>query len=335
MTPQGCGRYCDSCEKVVVDFSSMTDGQISSYLKAHADQETCGRFHSTQLNRALEIERVQHSSWKRALPLAAALGAAVSAGAQTAPHPQTRTEFAVDKDQRMVQGVVTSDRGPMAHVKVTHERLNRTVSTDLQGRFQFVLEDEMWVETDSLLISHEGFVAQTRLLSEFDQRCLKIELEREVVEEVVPHSLPMMVEGMEVHVRGTVVDDHSGENLPFVLLRLRETTMSASTDFDGHFHLIVPLDSLPEMPALEMHFVGYESLVIPLVPEKLEIDTVAADSTIPMKLANVLIREEIRAIPRDMQMIAGAVVVVPSRSRRLAQAVKRPFVAIRRKVAGQ
>lgn len=341
MTPSGCGRFCEACEKVVVDFSAMNDAQIAAYLKKHSGQETCGRFQTSQLNRALEIERVQHASWRRALPLAAALGAAISVGAQTSPKPQSVTELSVHKDSRMLEGIVASARGPLMGATVTHVRLQQSVLTDAYGRFRFELAEDEWVGADELSVAFEGFSTQTRLLSEFDKRCLKIELEREnveeaePVEEVVPQSIPMLVEGMEVHVRGTVVDDQSGEGLPFVLLRLRETTLAASTDFDGNFHLVVPFDSLPETPKLEMHYVGYESLVIPLVPEIVEMDTVAVDAPIPMKLANVLIREDIRAVSRDLQMIAGAVVVVPSRSRRVVQAVKRPFAAIRRKVAGQ
>ena len=53
MTPQKDRRFCVSCEKVVVDFTRMTDEDIKTYFASYAEQKTCGRFADTQLNRPL------------------------------------------------------------------------------------------------------------------------------------------------------------------------------------------------------------------------------------------------------------------------------------------
>jgi hypothetical protein len=52
MAPTVTGRFCDSCQKTVVDFTGMTDQQV---IKAMAQQtdSTCGRFWSGQLSRPL------------------------------------------------------------------------------------------------------------------------------------------------------------------------------------------------------------------------------------------------------------------------------------------
>lgn len=54
MTPKNEGKFCRTCEKVVVDFSRMDDFQIKEYFTTHSQQKTCGRFLTTQIDRPLE-----------------------------------------------------------------------------------------------------------------------------------------------------------------------------------------------------------------------------------------------------------------------------------------
>jgi hypothetical protein len=44
MTPDKEGRYCHSCNKVVVDFTVMTTDEIKNYFKQVSGTGTCGRF---------------------------------------------------------------------------------------------------------------------------------------------------------------------------------------------------------------------------------------------------------------------------------------------------
>ncbi len=55
MSPAQKGRFCDSCAKQVIDFSSMSDQQILNVLSAAAGK-TCGRFTADQLNRPFQKE---------------------------------------------------------------------------------------------------------------------------------------------------------------------------------------------------------------------------------------------------------------------------------------
>ena len=50
MTPQSGGRHCDECDKTVIDFTGLTNDEISTYLTEHAGEKICGRFSSDQLN---------------------------------------------------------------------------------------------------------------------------------------------------------------------------------------------------------------------------------------------------------------------------------------------
>jgi hypothetical protein len=49
MTPQSGGRYCNECDKTVIDFTGWADDEISTYLTEHAGEKICGRFSSDQL----------------------------------------------------------------------------------------------------------------------------------------------------------------------------------------------------------------------------------------------------------------------------------------------
>ncbi|MES2545191.1 MAG: hypothetical protein V4548_09925 [Bacteroidota bacterium] len=50
MTPNENGRFCDSCAKSVVDFTTMLPDEIQHYFIQNKDARICGRFKKTQLN---------------------------------------------------------------------------------------------------------------------------------------------------------------------------------------------------------------------------------------------------------------------------------------------
>jgi len=58
MTPQDQGRFCGSCQKVVVDFSVMTDKEVLDYF-SKASQHVCGRFSNDQLNKEITARPVK------------------------------------------------------------------------------------------------------------------------------------------------------------------------------------------------------------------------------------------------------------------------------------
>ena len=61
MTPTAQGRHCQSCCKQVVDFTTMSDQQIISYL-TKASGNTCGRVRKDQLEKPLRTSH--HKPWK-------------------------------------------------------------------------------------------------------------------------------------------------------------------------------------------------------------------------------------------------------------------------------
>ena len=54
MTKAEGGKFCASCEKIVVDFSSMSDKEIKDYFAKITTQKVCGHFYSSQLQQKEE-----------------------------------------------------------------------------------------------------------------------------------------------------------------------------------------------------------------------------------------------------------------------------------------
>jgi hypothetical protein len=49
MSPDGQGKFCVSCQKIVVDFTHMSTDEIKDYFLSHRNQKTCGHFKTYQL----------------------------------------------------------------------------------------------------------------------------------------------------------------------------------------------------------------------------------------------------------------------------------------------
>jgi len=62
MTNADKGRHCQSCNKIVVDFSVMSDRQVLEYFKTTTGK-TCGRFHDDQLQRPLIEPQQKSTKW--------------------------------------------------------------------------------------------------------------------------------------------------------------------------------------------------------------------------------------------------------------------------------
>ncbi len=55
MSPQQKGRFCESCQTTVIDFSKMTDQELVEFFKKPKGN-TCGHFKPQQLDRSLSYD---------------------------------------------------------------------------------------------------------------------------------------------------------------------------------------------------------------------------------------------------------------------------------------
>jgi hypothetical protein len=53
MSPSAKGRFCSSCEKIVVDFTGMNRFEIGAYLKKHISNGVCGHINKSQLDQVV------------------------------------------------------------------------------------------------------------------------------------------------------------------------------------------------------------------------------------------------------------------------------------------
>jgi hypothetical protein len=91
MLPAEQGRFCQSCEKTVVDFSQMSDKQVLEYFKSkqQTSQRVCGRFRVEQVSSPTHHS---YTSWPLSLQrFAMALVAVVLLGGASACHPMNQT----------------------------------------------------------------------------------------------------------------------------------------------------------------------------------------------------------------------------------------------------
>ncbi|MEP2935113.1 MAG: carboxypeptidase-like regulatory domain-containing protein [Gilvibacter sp.] len=147
MTPQDKGRFCDSCEKVVVDFTGKSDVTIANHLRDH--KNVCGRFNVSQLNRPILLDNRRKSLIP---PLAASfilpLALLLSTKAYTQVEPistQLKSQNFVslnigsqtNSTTKGVKGQVTTKDGlPLAGVRVSELGTNNHTQTDFEGNYR-------------------------------------------------------------------------------------------------------------------------------------------------------------------------------------------------------
>jgi hypothetical protein len=116
MTPDEKGRYCNSCQKVVIDFSMMSDAEIIQYFQKYRGN-TCGNFTVSQLGRDIRepATPARKRYWGMLLSLLVTFFAAcksrvesvrgkiISSTTQTAPE-----ELLIMGDMMLVPGTDTS-----------------------------------------------------------------------------------------------------------------------------------------------------------------------------------------------------------------------------------
>ena len=142
MSPEDKGRFCGVCKKTVFDFTKATNKEIIEHLSKN--QNTCGRFVSSQLNRDLIISKEKSSHWVIAT---AAVFSFLGTGGQTAYSQVKQDTIQTDKknlDQDSIKteknpftitGVVSDEIGPIARVNVVVKGTTRGTTTDFDGKF--------------------------------------------------------------------------------------------------------------------------------------------------------------------------------------------------------
>lgn len=184
MTPEDQGRFCQSCQKTVFDFTKMPDRMIVQ--KINAEENVCGRFLSSQLDRELVVPKRKNSIW--AAGFAGVLSVVNFAsgkvyaqnivptvqtdqktprhvvGKPAAPNRETRIKMgetvAVAETEAIISGRVLEGDLPMIAVNIANKRTAATVQSDQYGNFQIAAK-----ENDTLEFSMIGYNVEKVIIS--------------------------------------------------------------------------------------------------------------------------------------------------------------------------
>lgn len=182
MTPSEQGRYCDSCQKQVIDFTQLTDNEILQIIAANPNG-FCGQFRETQLNRTI-VESKLNGGSARLNSLVAGIMVAAGAGtlsAQSTSTPPVQQEVVIDEKHptgpvclrqtqndtsaRIVNLTITDDASgvPIANALIFVPGTKFGVTTDSTGKA--VLTVPYSIEQDSLNLVVQSSGHETKRIS--------------------------------------------------------------------------------------------------------------------------------------------------------------------------
>ena len=179
MYPLPGGRFCDKCEKTLVDFTEMTDNELVRFFERN-NKKVCGRFRPDQLNKEIEIPKVPSSfqKWKAVAAVATGLFAWNSGSAQVTtqlpvmgkvgPSFQEKVEFIELKEKNkpqplpsIVKGIVKDESGvPLIGASIfLHKQKHIGTSTNVDGSFELKVPGHL--ESFALDFTYTGYETQT------------------------------------------------------------------------------------------------------------------------------------------------------------------------------
>ncbi|MBE8724071.1 hypothetical protein [Flavobacterium hungaricum] len=162
MSPSKKGRFCASCQKNVNDFTKSSDREI--FLAYKEDENLCGRFKTSQLEREINIPKEKNSIWVIATAsLIAFLGlgnhTAIAQGKPTIVQTDQKTtekNLPVDCDNEEIEingQIIIDDNNPnFEDVEILVVSKNKIVHPSTDGKFCFTANKK-----DSLLFTKTGF----------------------------------------------------------------------------------------------------------------------------------------------------------------------------------
>lgn len=191
MTTTEKGKFCASCQKNVIDFTTYTDREILNYYNQNS--KICGRFTHEQLNRNLLIPKEKNTFWMMA---AASILAFLGLGNQTVKAQESaKTE---QTDKKIMQTNISTDsnneeieiRGKIFLDEITPNF--KEVNISLEGKTQVFHPDadgKFCIDAnknDKVFISKAGYITYyTTVLKSTNLGAIELELENNTPKEFV------------------------------------------------------------------------------------------------------------------------------------------------------
>jgi len=172
MSPGANGRFCSSCQKTVLDFTTMDDQEILQWFASH-NESACGRFRPDQLNRPMVNPPERKSPWRYWHYLIAGLLFSSEVSAQTKPTTVPMTQqISPNQEDRIVIGkikagtepkpstdsirgrVVDANGHPVVYATIKYNKAHSVVS-DANGYFSIAANAVR--KQDTLFITAVGY----------------------------------------------------------------------------------------------------------------------------------------------------------------------------------
>jgi hypothetical protein len=172
MAPTESGKFCQVCTKEVIDFTAKSDEEIIKHLQKYGN--VCGRFHNTQLNRKLIMDRKKRNHWlsyvaSLLLPMTLFSKETTSTQKNSPQTVQTETtkfeslhigalqrakaSKATQEEKFTITGTITDDSGlPLPSATILIKGTEKGIIADFDGKYKL----EVHVR-DILVVSYLGF----------------------------------------------------------------------------------------------------------------------------------------------------------------------------------
>jgi hypothetical protein len=149
-TPAGHGDFCKKCQKVVVDFSEMSDEEVHRYIAVNGKPE-CGQFRLNQLQFQKgvgeEMEDRKTFSWRWVIVFLMMFVTVKINSTNYVPNQKTKTVETILEEtltrKVRIKGTVYKDNRrnrAVRHATVSIDGINQTVFTNLRGQFELEVE---------------------------------------------------------------------------------------------------------------------------------------------------------------------------------------------------
>lgn len=175
MSPTGDGRFCNACEKVVTDFTNMTDEQLLNFFtKRAAGDHPCGRFRQDQLNRAIALPDPPKKNRLFKLAASVLLAQVMFYQGKALGKTSQQIEIVSNNDTTAdgnikITGLVLDyhSNKPIAGLKVYIDNTAHYFVTDKKGRFTIVIpgNPDSTIRILTEYINNKNYVAGSIILA--------------------------------------------------------------------------------------------------------------------------------------------------------------------------
>ncbi len=291
MTPNEKGRFCQSCQTTVVDFSTKSNPQIAKIIQ-ESKGKICGRFRKDQLDKVIEAPRPLYSNFafKAASVLITSLLTSFSVNAQV-PISVIDKVHELSAESKNEQQAITScvikgkgvdsesgERIIFGSVMIQGTEIG--AETDFDGNYELNIPKAYFDQEIVLEFSYVGYERLTKnIVINHEQITVDYKLESSVVGGIVSvgYVVPNKYEETEQTknsciIKGKAVDKDSDEPIIYGSIMIQGTEIGAETDFDGNYELKIPSAYLNQEIVLEFSYVGYSTGTVNVVIDKEQIN---------------------------------------------------------------